>query len=112
VFPRSGLTPGEHELRTTGYGLRTNLHCVDDADYRGVDGTFLALESHARGAALYDENYFVDARADCVDSYNVTLLVIAVNVYQPSDQQLAPVKAVVLSGRYYCSDYPSKNHGW
>jgi hypothetical protein len=59
---------------------------------------------------LYDQNDLVYARAHRVHSDHVTLLVFAVNAHQPGDEQLAPVKAVVLPSRYYRSNYSSKKH--
>jgi len=88
----------------------TDLHGVNDTDDRGVDGTLLATESHSSRAALHDQNRLVNPRADCVDSHHVTLLVFAIDVDQPRNKQLSPVKAVVLPRRYYGPNYSSKKH--
>ncbi len=97
--------------RTTDYGLRTtDFHRINYADNRGVDRTLFAAESHSRGAALYDQDYFVDAGANGVDGDDVAFLIRAVYVHQPRDEQLAPVKALVLARSHDGSNYSSKNH--
>src|SRR5882724_8022031 len=98
-------------LRTTDYGLwTTNFHSINYADNRGVDRTLFAAESHSGRAALHDQDNFVDAGANRVDGDDVTFLIRAIHVHQPRDEQLAPVKAVVLARSHYCSNYSSKNH--
>ena len=47
---------------------------------------------------------------DGVDCHEMAFLILAINIYQPRDKQLAPVKAVIFAGRHYRSNYSSKNH--
>jgi hypothetical protein len=59
---------------------------------------------------LDDKNNLVNTCADCVDRDHMALLIFAIDANQARDEQLAPVKAVVLPSRYYRSNYASKNH--
>lgn len=97
---------------TTDHGLRTtDFYRINYSHNGGVDGTLLAAESHSRRAALHDQDYFMDAGSYCVDRDDVAFFIRSVNANKASDEQLAPVKAIVLSSGDYSSDYASKNHG-
>jgi hypothetical protein len=89
---------------------RADFNRIDYADDRGVDRTLFASESHSRGAALHDQDNFVDPGPDGVDCHEMAFLILAINIHQPRDKQLAPVKAIILARRYYRSNYSSKNH--
>jgi hypothetical protein len=65
--------PTDHGLRTTDF------HCINYADYRGVNWTLFAAEGHPRGASLNDQDDFVHARAYRINGNDVTLLILAVN---------------------------------
>jgi hypothetical protein len=104
------LTPNS-ELRTPNYILRTtDFHGIDYADHRGVNRTLLAAEGHSRGAALHDQDNFVDSRSHGVHCDEMAFLVLAINANKSRDKQLAPVKAIVLPRGDYRSNYSSKNH--
>jgi hypothetical protein len=53
----------------------------------------------------------MDAGSYCVDRDNVAFFIRTVNANKSGDEQLASVKALVLSRGDYSSDYASKNHG-
>src|SRR6185295_16453268 len=85
---------------------------VDYADHRCVDRAVLTVEGHPGRAALHYEHDFIDAGSYGIDRDKVTLLVPALNVHHPGDQQLAAVKSVVLPCCDDRSNYSSKNHKW
>ena len=96
---------------TTDHGLRTtDFHCINYADYRGVNGTLFASEGHPRGTPLHDQDDFVNPRPYGINGNDVTFLVLAVNTNQPRDQQLASVKTIVFPRSDDSSNYSSKNH--
>jgi hypothetical protein len=97
---------GIHKKRLSA----VHFNGVNYADDCGVDRAFFTPESHARRAALDDQHGFVNARAYSIDCDDVPFFVLAVCVDKPRDQELAPVKAVILSRRYYGSDYACKKH--
>jgi hypothetical protein len=101
------------QLSTENRQLFTSLrhfHRIDDADYRRIDRTVLASESHSSRAALYDQDDFVHARADGVDRHDVSGFILAVDADEPGDQELAPKKAVIFSRSDDGSNYSSKKH--
>jgi hypothetical protein len=59
---------------------------------------------------LYDQDHFVNAGANGVHRYDVAFLVAAIGVDESSDQQLAPMQALVLPRSHHGSNYASKNH--
>jgi hypothetical protein len=52
----------------------------------------------------------MNARADRIDRDDVPLLVAPFDIDQTRNQELAPVKALVLSRRNYRPNYACKNH--
>jgi hypothetical protein len=59
---------------------------------------------------LNNQNYFVNACADGVHRDQMALLILAIHAYEPGNKQLSPVKAIILPGGDYGSNYSSKNH--
>ena len=87
-----------------------NFNRIDYADDGCIDRALFTSESHARGAALHDQHRFVNARANSIDCDDVALFVPAFDIDETRDKQLSPVKALILSSRYYSPNYSSKNH--
>lgn len=59
---------------------------------------------------MHDQNHFMYTGAHGIDGDDVPFLIPAVHVYQPRNQQLTPVKALVFASGHYGSNYSSKNH--
>jgi hypothetical protein len=98
-------------LRTTDYGLITDFNSINYTDDGCVNRTLFAAECHSRGAALHNQDDFVNARAHSVHRDEMAFFILAIHTYEPRHKQLSPVKAVILPGGDYCSNYSSKNHG-
>src|SRR5205807_10131158 len=47
-----------------------HIHCIDDADDYGIDGSFFEIGRQPRGTALAKENQFPDTCAHAVHSHN------------------------------------------
>ncbi len=92
------------------YRSPVHFHGINYADDGCVDRALFTPESHARGAALHDQHCFVNACAHGINCDDVPLFVPAFNINKTRDKQLSPVKALILSRRYYSTNYSSKNH--
>jgi hypothetical protein len=83
---------------------------INNADDCGINWAVLTAKSHARRATLNDQNDLVNACAYRVDHDNVTLLILAVHVDQPRDEELSPKQAIIFARCDYSSNYSCKNH--
>ena len=59
---------------------------------------------------MYNQDDFMNARAYGVHRDQMAFLILAIHAHEPCHKQLSPVKAIVLPGGDYCSNYSSKNH--
>ena len=91
--------------------LVADFNGIYDADDGGIDRAILALERHARRTTLHDEHHLIHAGSHCIDGDQVTLLILALDVDHPCDEQLAAMKTIIFSRGYDSSDYSSKKHG-
>jgi hypothetical protein len=87
-----------------------DLNGINYANDRRINRAVLATESHARGASLNNQHKLINARAHGVNHDNMALLILAVHVDQPRDEELASKQAIIFARSDYGSNYSCKKH--
>src|SRR5215475_3022744 len=83
---------------------------VNNPDNRRVNGPVFQPIGHARAAARNDQHLLTKARADGVDSHQITALVLAGERDRADEQKLFAFEARVFARRHYVADDASDDH--
>src|SRR5262245_29369039 len=90
---------------------------VNNPDNRRVNRPVFQPIGHARAAARHDQHLLTKARADGVDSHQITALVLAGERERADEQKLFAFKTRVFASRHDVADDASDDHklvvnGW